>query len=69
MAAKQLGRAYIGADIDPAYCAAASERMEQANPVTVNGAYASVFRGKVVSVRDIDLKKSAAETPSKTGAA
>ena len=69
MAAKRLARAYIGADIDPGYCAAARERMEQANPVMVNGAYASVFRGKVVSIRDIDLKKSAAETPSKTDAA
>ena len=57
VAAKQLGRAYIGADIDPGYCAAARERMEQANPVIVNGAYASVFRGKIVSVRDIDLRR------------
>ena len=57
VAAKQLARAYIGADIDPGYCAAARERMKQANPVMVNGAYASVFRGKIVSVRDIDLRR------------
>ena len=68
-AAKRLGRAYIGTDIDLGYRAAARERMELANPVTVNGACASAFRGKAVSVRDIDIKKPAAETPSGTGAA
>ncbi len=56
VAAKQLGRAYIGADIDPGYCAAARERMESASAVTVDGAYASVFRGKIVSIRDVDLR-------------
>ena len=56
-------------NVDPGYCAAARERTEQATPATVNGAYASAFMGKVVSVRGIGIKKPAAETPSGTGAA
>ena len=59
-------------NVDPGYCAAArerTERTEQATPATVNGAYASAFRGKAVSVRGIGIKKPAAETLSGTGEA
>ena len=56
VAAKQLGRRYIGADIDPGYCAAAQQRLIDAKPVKRGDAYVSVHLNKIVSMRDVDIK-------------
>ena len=55
VAAKQMGRRYIGADIDSEYCKAAQSRLEEATEVKQNNAYVSVHLKKVVSIRDIDI--------------
>ena len=55
VAAKQMGRKYIGAEIDIEYCNAAREKMQKAYTVKDNGVYQSIHLGKVLSVRNIDL--------------
>ena len=57
VASKQLGRRYIGVDIDQGYCDAAQARLDQARPVMVDDMYVSIHLKKIVSVRDIDLRK------------
>ena len=56
VAAKQMGRRYIGADIDRGYCDAATHRYANANPVKQDDIYISVHLRKVVSIRDIDIR-------------
>lgn len=56
VAARQMGRGYIGADIDEGYCAAARKRLADAAPVKHNGAFVSVHLNRIVSMRDVDLK-------------
>ena len=57
VAAKQLGRQYIGAEIDPQYQTAAQARFEQARAVTIGSAYVSMHLGKIVSIRDQDIRE------------
>ncbi len=65
IAAKQMGRRYIGADIDPEYASIANERFSQSSEVKdMHGSYVSVHLGKIASIRDEDcgedsLRKSA----------
>jgi site-specific DNA-methyltransferase (adenine-specific) len=54
IAAKRLGRAYLGIDIDPAYVQITTEKPAKTEPTTINGCYISQFLGKVVSLRDTD---------------
>ena len=56
VAAKQMGRKYIGADIDSEYCEAAQDRFREAKQVKQNNAYVSIHLKKVVSIRDIDIR-------------
>lgn len=55
VAARQMGRRYIGADIDAGYCAATNARLNAAEPVKRGDAYVSVHLGKIVSMRDVDI--------------
>lgn len=65
IAAKQMGRRYIGCDIDAAYVEAANRRRQAAKPVRgPGGIYLSKHLGKVVSARDADLDASAAKRSS-----
>ena len=54
MAAKQLGRRYIGCDIDKEYVKAGNDKYREASSTkTPNGAY--VLYGRIASIRNIDL--------------
>ncbi|MGI9298438.1 MAG: DNA-methyltransferase [Gammaproteobacteria bacterium] len=57
VAARQMGRRYIGAEMDAGYCAAAREKFKAAKPVKQDGAFVSVHLNKIVSIRDADWKK------------
>lgn len=59
VAAKKLGRRYIGIDIDPKYVEIAKKNVEKTESTLINGVYVSVFLGKVVTVRDKDYDKIA----------
>ena len=58
VAAKQMGRRYIGTEIDSYYAKASNDKYQQASEVTGNnGEYISVHLGKIVSIRNIDYEK------------
>ena len=58
VAAKQLGRRYIGTEIDEGYCVAARSRFEEASAIKEDGKFASVYLNKVISIRDVDLRSN-----------
>jgi len=57
VAAKKLGRRYIGIDIDPKYVEISKANLEKATPTRLNGCYLSIFLGKIVTIRDKDYEK------------
>lgn len=57
VAAKKLGRKFIGIDIDPKYVEIAKRKVEQAKPSIINGCYVSMFLDKVITIRDKDWQK------------
>jgi site-specific DNA-methyltransferase (adenine-specific) len=57
IAAKKLGRRYIGIDIDPKYADITNRKLEQIEPTMINGCYVSLFLSNVVTLRDKDWAK------------
>jgi len=57
IAAKKLGRKFIGIDIDPKYVEIANRKLELEEPTVINGCYVSIFLDNVVTVRDKDWNK------------
>ena len=57
LAAKNIGRAYIGIDIDANYVEITKEKLRQVNPTTLDGCYASIFLKRIVTIRDKDWNK------------
>ena len=57
VAAKQMGRQYIGAEIDRRYQEVAQTKLDQARAVTIGSAYVSLHLGKIVSIRDKDIRE------------
>ena len=57
VAAKQMGRQYIGAEIDRHYQEVAQTKLDQARAVTIGSAYVSLHLGKIVSIRDKDIRE------------
>ena len=57
IAAKKLGRKFIGIDIDPKYVEIASKKLEVEEPTMINGCYVSIFLDNVITVRDKDWNK------------
>lgn len=57
IAAKKLGRKYIGIDIDPKYVELANKKLEEVQPTMINGCFVSIFLGNVITIRDKDWDK------------
>jgi len=57
IAAKKLGRNYIGLDIDSKYVTISRQKVARSVPAQINGAYVSVFLGRVITMRDLDYEK------------
>jgi site-specific DNA-methyltransferase (adenine-specific) len=57
IAAKKLGRKFIGIDIDTNYVEITNKKLEEAEPTVINGCYVSNFLGHVITVRDKDWEK------------
>lgn len=56
IAAKKLGRHFIGIDIDPLYVEIARKKIEQAKPSKINGCYVSLYLNKIASIRNEDYE-------------
>jgi len=57
IAAKKLGRKFIGIDIDPKYVEITNKKLEEAEPTLINGCYVSNFLGNVITIGDKDWDK------------
>ena len=57
VAAMQMGRKYVGIDIDPEYFAATHEKLQRALPVQRNGVHLSIYLNKIVTIRDADCER------------
>lgn len=57
IAAKKLGRKFIGIDIDQKYVEITNKKLEEVEPTVINGCYVSNFLDKVITVRDKDWDK------------
>ena len=54
VAAKQMGRNYTGVDVDKDYCLSTKNKFMEAKPTKKNGAYVSMHKNKIISIRDVD---------------
>jgi len=54
IAAKKLGRKFIGIDIDPKYVEITNRKLETVEPTMVDGCHVSVFLGNIITVRSKD---------------
>jgi site-specific DNA-methyltransferase (adenine-specific) len=57
IAAKKLGRRFIGIDIDSKYVDMTNRKLEEVAPVMINECYVSIFRDNIITVRDKDWNK------------
>jgi len=57
IAAKTLGRHYIGIEIDPFYKQIAEEKLNKVTPSLYKGYYVSFYLGNIQTIRDIDAKE------------
>ena len=57
IAAKALGRHYIGIDLDLEYVSLASKKLSSVNETKYKGFFVSNYLGKIQSIRDIDAEK------------
>ena len=54
IAAKRLGRRFIGIDLDATYVQIATEKVAREKPSTYKSKYVSIFLDQIVSIREID---------------
>jgi site-specific DNA-methyltransferase (adenine-specific) len=54
IAAKKLGRKFIGIDIDPKYVEITNKKLEEAESTLINGCYVSIFLDHVITIRGKD---------------
>lgn len=56
IAAKKLGRSYIGIDVDSKYTKIADQKLKEVTPTKINGCFVSLFLDKVVTIRNKDYQ-------------
>ncbi len=56
IAARALGRRYIGIDIDPHYVDITIQKLSAVQPSMFEGVYVSMYLGQIVTIRDVDAK-------------
>jgi len=57
IAAKALGRHYIGIEVDPFYKKIAEEKLANVTPSLYEGYYVSFYMGNIQTIRDIDARE------------
>jgi len=57
IAAKKLGRRFIGIDIDSKYVEITNKKLKQTKPTMINGCYVSIFLNKIITARDKDWEQ------------
>lgn len=57
IAAKKLGRNYVGIEQDALYATLAEEKLSEIQPTMLEGKPVSMFLGKLHSVRDVDARE------------
>jgi site-specific DNA-methyltransferase (adenine-specific) len=57
IAAKKLGRRFIGIDVDPKYVEITNRKLEIEESTMINGCYVSIFLNKLITIRDKDWDK------------
>lgn len=57
VAAKQLGRNFVGIEVDPNYVKIAEKNIRNAQQTKINGCFVSKYLGKLKTIRDIDYEK------------
>ncbi len=57
VAAKRLGRKFIGIDVDANYVEISRKNIEATEPTQINGCYVSMYLEKIVTIRDKDWEK------------
>ena len=57
IAAKQLGRHYIGLELDENYARIARQKLEHTTETKFNGCFASIYLNKLQTIREVDAKK------------
>jgi len=57
IAAKTLGRHFVGIDLDPEYIKIATDKLDKVSEAIYQGYYVSYFLDKIQSIRDIDAAK------------
>ncbi len=55
IAAKKLGRNYIGIDIDKKYKEITEKKIRQILPTKINGCFVSIFLNRIITIRDKDF--------------
>ncbi|PIU14161.1 restriction endonuclease [bacterium (Candidatus Gribaldobacteria) CG08_land_8_20_14_0_20_39_15] len=56
VAAKRLGRNFIGIDIDKNYVEIAQQKIKEVEPTKINGCYVSIFLNKIFTIQDKDYQ-------------
>jgi len=54
IAAKKLGRKFIGVDVDPKYVEITNRKLEAEQPTLINGCYVSIFLDNLITLRGKD---------------
>jgi len=57
IAAKRLGRRFVGIDLDPEYIEIAEKKLKKVEKSTHKGVFVSYFLGNIQSIRDVDAAK------------